>query len=359
MKEFITEWVIDMATSNKDTMKRISKVGIMDATLSNRGGLTFMLRYIEAVGFFKFIENSTQGVRLSAKAKPVSLVVRQILTYFLDGTRKAISGLDDLRKDEGYAATVEVGQEELVSSHAVKRFFGKFSLARCAVVRHVLNHLFVWRLQVLRPAFVKLDIDTEVLDNDDADCREGVCSTYKKKKGFQNLQITWENKIVDAMFRRGTAHTNHGNDVRHSLKRVIRLVRKHYSQSVPIIVTMDSGFLDEKNLEFLNNQTGVGFICFGKLYDSVTEYVKGCDVHISPHNITSPTRMRDTCKNPIELIKRGNGFPVARIVKPSIAPANETAIIPAAKGRESGRFRTSAFTAVPIHQRQAILVKTI
>jgi hypothetical protein len=135
----------------------------------------------------------------------------------------------------------------------------------------------VWRLQVRRPDHVIIDIDTEVLDNDDANCREGVSPTYKKKKGFQNLQITWEGKIIDAMFRRGTAHSNHGGDVRHSLKRVIRLIRKHYSQSVPIIVTMDSGFLDEKNLVFLDNEPGVGYICFGKLYDSVIECVKGFD----------------------------------------------------------------------------------
>jgi len=30
---------------------------------------------------------------------------------------------------------------------------------------------------------------------------------------------------------------------------------------------------------FLDNEPGVGFVCFGKLYDTVTEYVKGCDVH--------------------------------------------------------------------------------
>lgn len=267
-----------MASKNKNTINRISKVEITDATLSNRGGLSFILRYIESVGFFKLIEKTVQGVRLSAKAKPVSMMVRQILAYFLDGTHKAISGFDHLRRDEGYAATLEVGHEDLVSSHAVKRFFGKFSFARCAVLRRVLNHLFVWRLQVLRPALVILDIDTEVLDNDDANCREGVTPTYKKKKGFQNLQITWDGKIIDAMFRRGTAHSNHGDDVRYSLKRVISLIRKHYSQSVPIIVTMDSGFLDEKNLLFLDNEPGVGFVCFGKLYDSVTEYVKGCDV---------------------------------------------------------------------------------
>lgn len=268
-----------MASTYKNNTVRISKVEITDVTLSNRGGLTFILRYLESVGFFKLVEKSIHGVRLSSKAKPVSLMIRQILAYFLDGTRKAISGFDDLRKDDGYAATLEMRPEDLVSSHAVKRFFGKFSLAKCAVLRRILNHLFVWRLQVLKPAIVKIDIDTEVLDNDDANCREGVSPTYKKKKGFQNLQITWEGKIIDAMFRRGTAHSNHGNDVRHSLKRVIRLIRKHYSQSVPIIVTMDSGFLDEKNLFFLDNEPGVGFVCFGKLYDTVTEYVKGCDVH--------------------------------------------------------------------------------
>jgi len=49
-----------------------------------------------------------------------------------------------------------------------------------------------------------MDLDTMVLDNDDAKQRHGVDVTYKNKRGFQPLQLTWGGKIVDALFRRVT-----------------------------------------------------------------------------------------------------------------------------------------------------------
>jgi hypothetical protein len=188
---------------------------------------------------------------------------------------KAITGFDVLRDDDGYAATLEVKRENLLSSHAIKRFFRKFTYVKCDMLRVLLNNLFIWRLHIEKPEKIVLDIDTMVLDNDDAHCREGVSPTYKSIKGFQNLQITYNGIIIDAVFRRGSAHSNHGNDVKKAVKRVVELVRKHYRNDVPIIITSDSGFLDEKNLEYFDKTLGVFFVCFGKLYDTIKEYVSG------------------------------------------------------------------------------------
>lgn len=260
----------------KDTSCGINKIETTNATLSNRGGLAFIMKYIESAGFFKLVESTITGICTHGKGKGVSFLIRQVLAFFIDGTYKAISSFDILQTDEGYAATLEVKKENLISSHTVKRFFRKFTFPRCGMLRKVLNHLFIWRLQIVRPDVVVRDADTMVLDNDDAEKREGVSPTYKQVKGFQNLQITWQGIVADAIFRRGSAHSNHGNDLKVSVKRIVNLIRSRYRADVPIIITTDSGFLDEKNLSYFAETLGIYFVCFGKLYDSIREYVSGC-----------------------------------------------------------------------------------
>jgi hypothetical protein len=260
----------------KDTGCGINRIETTRATLCNRGGLAFILRYIESIGFFHLIENTVDGIRLNAKGKSASYLIRQILAFFIDGTYRAISDFDTVSKDDGYASILEVKKENLISSHTVKRFFKKFTFLKCGMLRKALNLLFIWRLQVVRPAVIVLDADTMVLDNDDAACREGVSPTYKQVKGFQNLQITWQGIVVDAIFRRGSAHSNHGNDVQESIRRMVNLIRSKYQRDIPIVLTIDSGFLDEKNLAYFAHTLGIYFVCFGKLYDSVKAYAAGC-----------------------------------------------------------------------------------
>jgi hypothetical protein len=260
----------------KDTGCGINKIETTNARLSNRGGLAFILRYIESIKFFSLIEETLHSLCVHSKGKKASFIVRQIVAFLIDGTFKAISSFDTLRTDDGYAAVLEVKNEHLLSSHAVKRFFRKFTYIKCEWLRKVLNTLFIWRLEVVQPSVIVLDCDTMVLNNDDAQKREGVSPTYKPVKGFQNLQLTWKGMVVDAVFRRGSAHSNHGNDVQRSVKRMVNLIRSKYRRDVPIIITTDSGFLDEKNLEYFTTTLGIYFICFGKLYESVKNYVTGC-----------------------------------------------------------------------------------
>ena len=49
----------------------------------------------------------------------------------------------------------------------------------------------MWRLKIEAPLIIFLGIDTMVLDNDDSKKKEGCDVTYKKKKGFQPLHISW------------------------------------------------------------------------------------------------------------------------------------------------------------------------
>jgi hypothetical protein len=54
---------------------------------------------------------------------------------------------------------------------------------------------------------------------------------------------------------------------------MVGLIRKYYRKDVPIILTCDSGFLDEKNFQYFNATLGICFICFGKLYKDIKDYV--------------------------------------------------------------------------------------
>ena len=70
-------------------------------------------------------------------------------------------------------------EQDLASSHAVKRFFGKFSFVRVYLFRHLLQILFIRRLKKTCPTVIVLGLDSMVLDNDDALKRHGVQPTYK------------------------------------------------------------------------------------------------------------------------------------------------------------------------------------
>ena len=104
-------------------------------------------------------------------------------------------------------------EKQMASSHTMKRFFRAFHIFRAGAFRWVLQELFHWRLQQKKPRMVVLTLDTMVMDNDEALQREGCDPTYKKVKGFQPLQLIWEGKIVDAIFRRGKRHSNYGQGV--------------------------------------------------------------------------------------------------------------------------------------------------
>jgi hypothetical protein len=81
-----------------------------------------------------------------------------------------------------------------------------------------------------------------VLDNDNSVRKEGNELTYKKKLGFQPLHIIWNHFIIDAMFRKGSAHSNHGTDFADCVTDIVNLIRLKYSRDVPIILCCDGGF---------------------------------------------------------------------------------------------------------------------
>jgi Transposase DDE domain group 1 len=251
---------------------KINAVDVTEDTLTGRGGLALFVRYLSQVNIYGLLFEAFGHLRRSEKGEPIWNIFKQMFCFFYDGTSRHLVYFDQLKRDEGYAAVMENGLEEMVSSHQVKRFFKAFSWLCGGIFRRMLKQLFIWRLRIERPEKIELMIDLMLLDNDEAAKRHGVEPTYKKVKGFGSLQILWNRRVVDAIFRGGSKHSNAGHTVVNMVTALVHLIRRKYRAEVPIIVRMDSGFFDQENLAALD-RLNVGVICTGKIYDHVKEYV--------------------------------------------------------------------------------------
>lgn len=241
-------------------------------TLTSRGGLAFFVKYLGAIQIIALLLEKFASLKKSRKGVSLKNFFLQVLCFFFDGTSHHLNYFDQLQEDAGYAAVLELPAEPMASSHAVKRFFGTLGVFAGAAFRWVLQHLFVWRLQLRRPRVIELTVDTMVMDNDEALQREGCDPTSKKVKGFQPLHLIWEGKIVDAIFRRGKRHSNYGHDVKKMIREAVTLIREKYDGSVAIVIRFDSGFFDEANFA-LGDELGVGFIATGKVFEAIQEQV--------------------------------------------------------------------------------------
>jgi hypothetical protein len=265
-----------MAETNNSKSYRITKLGTTEDTLTSRGGLAFFVKYVESVGVVGLLLTKFEGIKKSAKGVSIGNLFLQVLYFFFDGTSRHVSYFDELKKDSSYAPVVGMHDKQVASSHAVKRFFGAFSIFRASAFRWVLKELFVWRLKLSQPVLVTLTLDTMVMDNDEALKRQGCDPTYKKVKGFQPLQLIWEGKIVDAIFRRGKRHSNYGNDVDKMIRGIVTLIRTRYKATVDIVIRMDAGFFDEENFR-LCDELGIAFIGTGKTFNAIKEQVAAID----------------------------------------------------------------------------------
>jgi len=265
--------------AKSESLSATGRDGVQTTTdcLTDRGGLALFVRYVTSIPeLSQLIERYFGSLRKSRKGLDILELSKQLMCFFMDGTSFHLTRFDGLVKDRGYAACIESRPKELASSHQVKRFFGAFSFVPNFLFRKVVQWFFIWRLRIRRPAVVVLNLDTMVMDNNDAHAREGVEPTYKKVKGFQPLQLTWERFIVDAVFRGGKKHSNHGDTVLRMVTHIVALIRERYRADVPIVLRTDSGFFAEENFDAYD-ALGIGFICGGKLYEEIREFVAQCD----------------------------------------------------------------------------------
>lgn len=261
------------SNTNTNTNHWIQEIGTTSDKLTSRAGLSLFVRYLDKTGIKSLIDAFFGSLRKSCKGKKIYDIFKQVFCFFIDGMSRHLTYFDSLKEDEGYGASIEFNVDELCSSHIIKRFFGTFSYLRNRLFRRLLQRIFIWRLNLEKPSLILLDIDTMVMNNDDAEKRHGVSPTYKKKKGFQPYLVKWERYIIDAVFRGGKKHSNHGNTVKNSLDHIVKLIRSEYRVDVPIIVTCDSGFFDQKLFEFFENELFIGYVCSGKIYDDIVERV--------------------------------------------------------------------------------------
>ncbi|MCK5535229.1 MAG: IS1380 family transposase, partial [Bacteroidales bacterium] len=250
------------------------KISVTKQKISGRGGITLFLRYVEKTMFYSVISQAFSKLGIfGSKGLQLNQFTKQMLAFFIDGTDMSISGFDRKKQDESYAAVLENSSEEMASSHQIKRFFRKISIVPAFVFRKILKTLFIWRLNIKNPQVVELFIDTMVLNNDDALKREGVEPTYKPVKGFQPLHIAWDGKIVDLLFRKGSSHSNHETDYTDIVRDIVKLIRKKYSKTVPIIVNTDSGFFDQKAFDYFEQELKIHYVSTATLYPTIKKEI--------------------------------------------------------------------------------------
>ncbi len=254
---------------------KITKICSTSEKLSGRGGLALFLRYALKIGLYGLFSNTlSAGIVTNNKGLQLPQFLKQMFAFIMDGTDMSINGFDKKKEDTGYTALLENTTEEMASSHQIKRFFIKMQVFSNKTYNKILHALFLWRLHIENPQIIELGIDTMVLDNDSANKREGSEPTYKRKKGFQPLHICWGSFLIDVMFRRGSAHSNHGTDYTDRVKAIVFLIRKHYSKDVPILICADSGFADQKAFAVFEEELDIHYITTGKIYKSTKEYVE-------------------------------------------------------------------------------------
>lgn len=252
---------------------RINKIEETSDNLTGRGGISFFVRYLTTIGIYSLLLKHFANLRKSKKGLPIEDIFKQIFCWFFDGTSRHLNQFDKLADDEGYTGAIEQEPEDMASSHTIKRFFKSISIFNVWLFRKVLIGLFLWRLKLKKPQIIFLDIDTMVMDNDDAIVREGVGPTYKKKKGFQPLQVTWERFIIDAVFRGGIRHSNHEDTVVKTVTHLVNIIRKRYRKDVIIVLHCDSGFFDQKNLEAFE-KLGIFYICGARITENIKKVVQ-------------------------------------------------------------------------------------
>jgi hypothetical protein len=270
----------DSSTGKGCSQAIINDVEVTSDILSSRAGLSLFVRYLRDIALYPHLDELFGKIRKSRKGQDVSEIFKQLFCFFMDGTSRHLVYFDALKEDEGYAGSIETAPEQMLSSHGVKRFFRAILLPCSFLFRRVLLELFLWRLNMVQPLAIILGLDTMPMLNDDAQKRQGVKPTYKRKKGFQPIQMTWGRFVIDAIFRSGDKHSNHGQDVEKMLRRVVEFIRKRYRQDVPIVIRLDSGFFDQKLFEICESLQDIGYICGGKLYDDVKDYACGAEASL-------------------------------------------------------------------------------
>ena len=203
----------------------INEIQPTGESLTSRSGLCIFNNYLENVKILELFEKEFGYLRRSSKSQPVYQIIKQLIHYFVEGSSFRLTRFDEVKAENGYGDLIGLKQKDLLSSHQVKRFFKKLKKRELNKLRKILKEIFICRLKSESPNIIVLNIDTMVMDNNEAKIREGVEYTYKKVKGFQPLQLTWNNYIIDGLFRSGKKHSNYNHEALKMIKKAVRRIR--------------------------------------------------------------------------------------------------------------------------------------
>jgi hypothetical protein len=175
--------------NSKSATFKLSCLGTTADKLTGRAGLSFFLRYLDNIGLNLCISKLFGSLRKSRKGEKIEFIFKQVMSFFIDGSSRHLTYFDQLKEDKGYAASLESTTAHLLSSHSIKRFFKSFSFLRNRLFRTLYHKMFLWRLRIEKPNVLTLDIDTVVLNNDDAKNVMESAQLIKKRRDFNHFLL--------------------------------------------------------------------------------------------------------------------------------------------------------------------------
>jgi hypothetical protein len=108
-------------TSNS-SLTRIDEIGTTSDKITGRAGLSFFAGYLDRIGIKVLTESFFGTIRKSRKGKGIYDLFKQVICLFLDGSSRHITYFDSLKRDEGYAASIEFTPSQLSSSHGINLY---------------------------------------------------------------------------------------------------------------------------------------------------------------------------------------------------------------------------------------------
>ena len=105
----------DNSTENTKSNHIIDDVEVTTDTLTSRGGLSLFVIYLRNSGLLPHLESEFGSIRKSRKGQKVTKIFKQLFCFFLDGSSRHLSYFDALKRDEGYAATIETEPRHMLS----------------------------------------------------------------------------------------------------------------------------------------------------------------------------------------------------------------------------------------------------
>lgn len=251
----------------------INDVEITDLEMTSRAGLNPVVKFLERSGVLDELTKTFSTLEKTSKGLSAVDFFKQVFCFFFSGENLRIAEFDILKNDIGYAKIIETSEENMASTDAITRMFQKFNLGEVLKFRKIFHTIFESTLLNFSGDYIILTLDSMVLDNNYSKKKQRNSPTYKKVLGYQPLHLNFNGMIVDMTFRGGSTHGNCENTAKNMIVKAIQTIRKIKGESCQIIFNMDSGFMDKKLFDAIE-ENGASFICSGKKYKTIKEIVE-------------------------------------------------------------------------------------